>query len=235
MQIPYPRPQKFSDPFGDFSQEELKQILSVPNEQMGWNELGLIFQTYLPAGVYQECVYFVPYLIKVIWDEIRFQKNIEGIIDLINCYIIWSDHNIQELMNDNLWEQINRTILDWFICITAEFAIKDKYNVKNDLLLFQIFESLNKTNNFIHLDKMMLIELKVTKTNSSYSWALYIYNYYCSTSALANYNYCFFNDIWGKCYINEIYDFILKIVCFTKEPLVIDFWDNNLKYFFIMD
>ena len=43
-QIPYPRPTKFSDPNYDFTPEECAAILAVPDERMGFWELGNNFR-----------------------------------------------------------------------------------------------------------------------------------------------------------------------------------------------
>lgn len=43
-QIPYPRPTKLSDPNYDFTPEECVAILAVPDERMGFRELGSIFR-----------------------------------------------------------------------------------------------------------------------------------------------------------------------------------------------
>jgi Pyruvate/2-oxoacid:ferredoxin oxidoreductase delta subunit len=54
------RPQKLSDPFRDFSQEELQQIINTKDNQMGFHELNCLFNSFLPAGTYDEVVYFFP-------------------------------------------------------------------------------------------------------------------------------------------------------------------------------
>ena len=63
-QIPYRRPSKLSDPGCDFTPEECAAILAVPDERMGFRELGSIFQSYLPAGTYEECAYFIPRVLR---------------------------------------------------------------------------------------------------------------------------------------------------------------------------
>ena len=68
-QIPYPRPTKLSDPNYDFTPEECAAILAVPDERMGFRELGSIFQSYLPAGTYEECAYFIPRVLRFLDDR----------------------------------------------------------------------------------------------------------------------------------------------------------------------
>ena len=45
----YPRPTKFSDPGGDFSDEELKELIRKPDNELTETDLMCIFQGALPA------------------------------------------------------------------------------------------------------------------------------------------------------------------------------------------
>ena len=56
----YPRPRKFSDPGGDFSDEELKDLIRKQDNALTEADLMCIFQGALPAGDYQEVMYFLP-------------------------------------------------------------------------------------------------------------------------------------------------------------------------------
>ena len=80
----YPRPAKLSDPCHDFSPEECAAILAVPDEKMGVLELRNIFQSYLPAGTYNECAYFIPL-------ALRFLDNRgENASDLAADFLVWA-------------------------------------------------------------------------------------------------------------------------------------------------
>ena len=50
----YLRPVKFSDPGGDFSDEELKELIQKPDNELTEADLMCIFQGALPAGEYHE-------------------------------------------------------------------------------------------------------------------------------------------------------------------------------------
>jgi hypothetical protein len=54
------RPTSLSDPFHDFNAASLKALLDVPDEQMGWGHLQQLLGPFLPAGTYDESVYFLP-------------------------------------------------------------------------------------------------------------------------------------------------------------------------------
>lgn len=60
MKIPYPRPKKLSDPHFDFTPESLKELLATPDDQLDWYQLKCLLGPFLPAGTYQESVYFLP-------------------------------------------------------------------------------------------------------------------------------------------------------------------------------
>jgi len=60
LKVRQARPYRLSDPFSDFTPADLKRLLAVPNDKMGWSELQQLFGPFLPAGTYDESVYFLP-------------------------------------------------------------------------------------------------------------------------------------------------------------------------------
>jgi len=54
------RPARLSDPSCDFSSGRLKQIIRTPDEALSWSEFRDIFRVGIPAGTYEETVYFLP-------------------------------------------------------------------------------------------------------------------------------------------------------------------------------
>ncbi len=66
--VRYPRPQRLSDPFHDFYPDSLNRLLATPDEQLSWSDFQVILGPFLPAGKYEEAVYFLPlafeYLLK---------------------------------------------------------------------------------------------------------------------------------------------------------------------------
>ncbi len=96
----YPRPVKLSDPCHDFSPEECAAILAVPDEKMGVLELRNIFQSYLPAGTYNECAYFIPL-------ALRFLDNRgENASDLADDFLVWAGEYKTDLEKDGLFTPI---------------------------------------------------------------------------------------------------------------------------------
>ena len=94
------RPMRLSDPGGDFSAEELKTILATPDKQMGFYEFNCLFQGRLPAGTYDEVIYFFPMALNHILDEK------DGWETLITEMMIWLNDNEPRLRKDGLWDEI---------------------------------------------------------------------------------------------------------------------------------
>ena len=95
-QIPYPRPTKLSDPNYDFTPEECAAILAVPDERMGFRELGSIFQSYLPAGTYEERAYFIPRVLRFLDDRG------DDASDIADNFLDWVAVQKAELESDGL-------------------------------------------------------------------------------------------------------------------------------------
>lgn len=60
LDLPYRRPASLSDPFHDFTEDMLAEILDTPDEQMTRWHYQQILGPFLPAGTYEEAVYFLP-------------------------------------------------------------------------------------------------------------------------------------------------------------------------------
>jgi hypothetical protein len=59
FKTPYPRPTRLSDPSYDFG-GDASYILKTPDEEMRWDHFQSILGENLPAGTYEESVYFLP-------------------------------------------------------------------------------------------------------------------------------------------------------------------------------
>lgn len=111
--IPYPRPARLSDPGHDFTPEECAAILAVPDDRLGWPELGEIFQSYLPAGDYAECAYFIPRALRFL-DERGGDAS-----DVADNFIAWAGEQKRELDADGLFAPIRDHL--WSRCSANAF------------------------------------------------------------------------------------------------------------------
>ena len=60
FKVKYRRPEKLSDPHGDFTRDLLQAILDTPDSQMGVHQYINLLGPHLPAGTYKESIYFLP-------------------------------------------------------------------------------------------------------------------------------------------------------------------------------
>lgn len=90
FRMSYCRPTVLSDPNRDFSEDELNNIINTPDNAMGWDELSCIFQPFLPAGSYEENVYFLPVALRFIVEN---DEDGECLIENLILWIgIWKNH-----------------------------------------------------------------------------------------------------------------------------------------------
>lgn len=77
-----PRPKHLTDPFHDFSDTSLVELLATPDEQLNWSHFNQLLGPFLPAGTYEESVYFLPlafdYLLTHLDDALEFQDAVVG-------------------------------------------------------------------------------------------------------------------------------------------------------------
>lgn len=117
-QIPYPRPKKLSDPNYDFTPEECAAIIAVPDEKMGFQELRNIFQSYLPAGTYEECAYFIPRALRFL------DERDEDVIDLADDFLVWVGESKADLEKDGLFVPIHLHLQELLRTCLSELRIQ---------------------------------------------------------------------------------------------------------------
>ncbi len=88
-----PRPLRFSDPFKDFTPDQLKELLATPDESMGWRDYWNILG-FLPAGNYDESVYFLP----LAFDYVLARD--EDALDLVTPLVWFISEHVAELETD---------------------------------------------------------------------------------------------------------------------------------------
>lgn len=117
MKIPYPRPTKLSDPSCDFSPEKLQRILAIPDDELGWRDLRDLLGPFLPAGTYEESVYFLPFGFQELQRE-------EGALDLTTSVSGFISRFADDLERDGLQDEcraeMERCLLRW----VSEFRVE---------------------------------------------------------------------------------------------------------------
>jgi len=113
----YGRPARFSDPGRDFSASRLKQILQAPDATLSWSEFRDIFRVGIPAGTYEETVYFLP----IALHEMRLKPR-DGLEYMSGVCSFVAD-SVQRLEADSLLRPTMEAITDVFRAWTSRFVV----------------------------------------------------------------------------------------------------------------
>lgn len=119
------RPDKLSDPFFDFNKDELEAIIKKNDDALTGTDFQYIFQTNLPAGEYQECLYFVPVFLNFLSTKV---KNHDGssIVDALDDFLWWYEHYNTTLEKNGYISIIQESLNDIFRSMIEEFYLIHK-------------------------------------------------------------------------------------------------------------
>jgi hypothetical protein len=113
----YGRPKMLSDPFHDNTPAGLRELVAKPDERLGWGDFKDLLGPDLPAGTYDEVVYFLP----LAFDHVR-AKNWDA-LDLCSSLAWFCSEYSDRLASDNVVEaaraELGALLREW----TARFAI----------------------------------------------------------------------------------------------------------------
>lgn len=221
----FQRPQKLSDPFRDFSQEELQQIINTKDNQMGFHELNCLFNSFLPAGTYDEVVYFFPIALDYV-----FKKKEEWftLFDNLLTWVMVHRECLEkdELLND-YWAKISREIK---LILHAPFVVTKENLYPRDAIFFEaVDDGIQKCLKFFNQDISTVLKLEDLfihrfKQISSYNcaaWFIYLGNHYSHLI-----NSCDFSSQLRQVALDFIYEKVLS------DELHCSFWDKELRYSF---
>jgi hypothetical protein len=103
LRVPYDRPTQLSDPSCDFEGFDLDGILACPDTEMGWDQFCCIFQSYLPAGTYEECAYFIP-------SALLYMAEADSEPTLIDNFLCWVSQRVPRLQEDGIYDGVMQSI-----------------------------------------------------------------------------------------------------------------------------
>ncbi|HVU14627.1 MAG TPA: hypothetical protein VHD90_25300 [Phototrophicaceae bacterium] len=119
FRVKRPRPKKLSDPEYDFTPKLLKELLAVPDNQLEIRHYINLLGPYLPAGTYDESVYFLPgafrYLV-VLDDGGQAMSLVHAIIGFISM-------NQRYLQDDDILETVRDCVRECLEHWTKQFQI----------------------------------------------------------------------------------------------------------------
>ena len=213
----YPRPAKFSDPGGDFSDEELKELIRKRDNELTETDLMCIFQGALPAGEYHEVMYFLPIALQ------HIAENKES--DTANELLRWMSYYREYLQADGYYDDLLNFFETLFAELTSEYILSENY-VKNSNLCETLAEILNKNHNGMG---DMLIKKYPGKVENSVQagWLLcFLEYYYIGILKDSEYLSSVAQD---KDLRQKIYDFIIA-EALTGDENTMQFWEHKLNY-----
>ena len=209
----YPRPAKFSDPGGDFSDDELKELIRKQDCELTEADLICIFQGALPAGVYHEVMYFLPIALQHI---VKNQEN-----DTLDHLLRWISYNQNALQADNCYDDLLNFFELLFVQWTSFFDLNDDYP-KNCAVVSTLIEELNVPAFNLYGDILLQKHLGNAATYETAAWLIYLLE----------------NHLWGfakrsqylslvavdKILIKKAYDLLVSEVMEDEKLLL--FWDR---------
>ena len=212
----YPRPAKFSDPGADFSEEELSELIRKQDSDLTEGDLMCIFQGALPAGDYQEVMYFLPIALR------HIAENKED--DTANELLRWMSCYREELQADNCYDDL----LNFFETLLAELTsecIFDENYVQNSSLGETLVEILNQNHNGMG-DVLLKKYLGEVENYVQAGWLLHFLEYYyMGVFKKSEYLSSVAQD---KVLRQKIYDLIIEEA--LKDEVTLQFWDHKLEY-----
>ena len=113
----YKKPTRLSDPFNDFSQEELTGILAKKDAELGWRDFDCIFQGRMPAGTYEEVCYYIPPVCTYI-------ENQRDACNFFEHFSIWIEVNYERVKEDGLIAPIVSAFHTLFRKATSSFNLE---------------------------------------------------------------------------------------------------------------
>jgi len=119
--VPYPRPEKLSDPYHDFSAQELRNLLLASDDARRWPHFQSILNGILPAGTYEESVFFLPMAL----DYMRREPY--ETFDCIEDVVRWTAEHFERLREDGISDATRAGIRTCFEAWTAQFKV-EHYN-----------------------------------------------------------------------------------------------------------
>ena len=213
----YPRPAKFSDPGGDFSDEELKELIRKRDNELTETDLMCIFQGALPAGEYHEVMYFLPIALQ------HIAENKES--DTANELLRWMSYYREYLQADGYYDDLLNFFETLFAELTSEYILSENY-VKNSNLCETLAEILNKNHNGMG-DVLIKKYLGKVKNSVQAGWLLHFLEYYY-IGILKDSEYLS-SVAQDKDLRQKIYDFIIA-EALNADGNTMQFWEHKLNY-----
>lgn len=161
-----PRPTKLSDPFWDFTEELLEELLNTPDNEMNWRHYQNFLGPHLPAGTYDEVVYFLPrafdYMVACImkahdFDWENYQPPNNEILEYVPRAIVgFCSHHAEELQSDGILPHVREAIRECLRLWITKFEVVHRPLPESGVRYFDYVIQSEDVNDFVE----NLIEFK---------------------------------------------------------------------------
>jgi hypothetical protein len=111
----YKKPDRLSDPYRDYP--DTGALLSKNDDELGWLEYRLLFGPYLPAGTYEEVMYYLPKAFE------HLKHHAEDALEFVSAIFGFCSINIEKLKEDGLELTIRQEILDCLLYWCRTFTV----------------------------------------------------------------------------------------------------------------
>jgi hypothetical protein len=117
LDVAYPRPTRLSDPYHDFSDDLTHAILAKLDSELAWDDFQNILGPFLPAGTYEESVYFLPLALEYI------AAHDDNALDLITSIVWFISEYADRLAADGLLAGSRERVGECFRMWTSRFEV----------------------------------------------------------------------------------------------------------------
>ncbi|XAM00002.1 hypothetical protein OT109_01175 [Phycisphaeraceae bacterium D3-23] len=115
--VKHKRPSKLSDPFQDHGDQYTRALLSKPDHQLTWSDYQSLLGPFLPAGTYEESVYFLP----LAFDLLLAEKDPGYELDVSVVWFV--SEYADQLKADGILEACRNRICELLAHWTATFVV----------------------------------------------------------------------------------------------------------------
>lgn len=108
LDIPFSKPGSLSDPGGDWElmEDKLNNIISKSEAELDWQDFHCLFQVGLPAGTYEESVYFLPHAFDYL------AKDKDGSFEFMSDLFWFISENITRMEADSFAGEVKKALSD---------------------------------------------------------------------------------------------------------------------------
>ena len=117
FEVPRRRPSSLSGPFNDYDRESLREILEKPDGELRRYEFVVLLGPHLPAGTYEETVYFLPLAFSYLLE------NDADALEMVSAVFGYSAINADRLQSDGVGEAVRDSIRRCLGHWTSKFRV----------------------------------------------------------------------------------------------------------------